>query len=303
MTGETEHAERQLVVLGKHALPARRGRDPRWKQLGQQAQVLGRPGHRGPGAGQDHRSVSGPQRLGRGLHHPVIGAPRLAAIGRGLEPVVAGRLPPDLDRHVEVDRPGTPREREAHGAAQVVREALRRGHHGRVLGDRAEHRHDVDVLAPGLLRRSPAEGVRGRLSGQHQHRYAVGERARHAGEQVGRARSAGGRAHRDPVPGPGEPVRHEGRALLVPAHDQAELLGVLHRVEERIQEAARDPEHHRHTLGLHEREKGVDGGPRARHVELPGWHEPNRSNPGAARPAWISRSCPRLSRPVGGTVS
>jgi len=114
MTGETEHAERQLVILGKHALPARRGRDPRRKQLGQQAQVLGRPGHRGPGAGQDHRSVSGPQRLGRGLHRPVIGAPRLAAIGRGLEPVVAGRLPPDLDRHVEVHRPGTPREREAH---------------------------------------------------------------------------------------------------------------------------------------------------------------------------------------------
>jgi chromosomal replication initiator protein len=174
------------------------------------------------------------------------------------------RLLPHVDGDVQVDRPRPTRQREPQRAPQVLRQALRRGHHRRVLGDRAEHLHDVDVLPRRLLRRALAERVRRRLPGDDEDRHAVGERARDAGDEV---RGAGARrrgADREAAAGAGVAVGHEGSAALVLRVDELELLVVLHRLEHGVEEPADDAEDVTDTLRLEIPQEDVDGAGRGR---------------------------------------
>ena len=205
---EPHRAQRQRVVVGEHALAVERGRHRDAQHLGEAAQGRARPGARGAVAGQHDRASRRTQQRRRPLHLPA---------GRLVGPRHVHRQRLTLRRGLlHVLRDGQVDRARPLGLGQLERLAdhlghrARRRHQRRPLGDRGEHRHQVDALV-----RLLEAAVHADLRRQRDQRRGVGGRVRGAEQQVDRPGAERGRAH----PGaPGQPavdLGHERRALLV----------------------------------------------------------------------------------------
>ena len=235
------HAQVQRVAVGERAPGHQRGDDRGAGQLGELAQL-------GGGLGLDHAAADVQHRaLGLGDH------PRGLADLAGVRPgdrVVAGqvernrpaevggrlhRVLGDVDQH----RAGTAGGRQVEGLADGAGDVLGLGDEEVVLGDRVGDPGDVRLLEP-----VGADQVGGDLAGDRDHGNRVHVGVGQRGDQVGRARPAGGHADADApgglrVAGGGVPG-----ALLVADQDVADLLGVEQRVVGGEHGAAGDAEDH-----------------------------------------------------------
>ncbi len=116
----------------------------------------------------------------------------------------------DVDQH----RAGTAGERDLEGLAYGRRDVIGAGYQEVVLGDGQGDAGDVD-----LLKGVAAEDLGGHLAGDADDRDAVEHGGGDAGDEVGRARSAGGHADPDPPRGARVAICHVRGALLVADQD------------------------------------------------------------------------------------
>ena len=120
-----------------------------------------------------------------------------------------------------------------------------------MLDDRQRDAGDV-----GLLEGVGADEVGADLAGDGHHGDRVQIGVGDAGDQVGRARAAGGHADADLAGGAGIAVGGVHGALLVAHQDVAQHLGVEQRVVERDDHPAGEAEEHVAALGF---QRGDDG--------------------------------------------
>jgi hypothetical protein len=153
---------------------------------------------------------------------------------------------------------------------------------GRVLRDRLEHLHQIEVLVALLVH---AAGVG--LARDRDDRGAVHVGIGDAGHQIAGARPQGGEAHAGAAGQAAVDVRHEGGCLLVARQDELEIA-----VEQRL--------HHVDVLFARDAVDGVD--PlvlEATHQELRSLHD--RSPPRTTRNACIRRSSAARRRRIRAT--
>jgi hypothetical protein len=252
---EPDHAGHERMVVRDRA-PAHERRDHRRaRQLGELDQQIAGVGVDHAAPGDDHRALRLAQQVERGLDLLALRA-RLVHLQRHVEPrVVLDQLALHVERQVDEHRPRAAGAHDAERLAERPRHLRRLEHRHRPLRHRAGDRGDVDRLEVLLVQLRLR-----RLAGDAEDRDGVGGRRVQAGDHVGAGRTGGADVHAD-LPGSRARVAlgHVATAFLV-AHEHVLDLGVPHRVVERQDRRARDPEDKLDPLALHHAHCGFGGG-------------------------------------------
>jgi hypothetical protein len=251
-----ERADVERIVVRHRVVPSVRGHHGQ-PVAGRQARhevAGGRPRH--AAAGEDEGALGAREearRLANGLRmrRRRMGRP-VGVGGEGIErhDLVVQHVTRDVDEHGS----SAPAHRGAEREPERVRDAPGLGHPDREPRHRLEQGDEVELL----------EGV----AAVNAERRAAGDchdrRVRHvgsgdAGDEVRGARSAGHQTHRRCGGDSGEPVRHEGAALLVADVDILHAPVVVEHVQHVEERRADDAEDVPHAFGLPELHDGPAG--------------------------------------------
>ena len=151
----------------------------------------------------------------------------------------------DVERDVDVHRPGPPRQHRGHRLPQRERQHVDAGRLEAPLHHRPDDVREIglEVLVDLLERR--AVELRGRhVGGDREHRRRVGQRAGERHHDVAGARTAGGERRHRLVPHAEVGIRHVGGDLLVARrHHRDAVARVVERVEQPDIAVTADAEH------------------------------------------------------------
>ena len=244
--GIAEDAERQRMVLRKHAFGAQRGRDRNGPALGDLLQARGGRIVLDAGAGENGDTAlcsrfirKQPQRRFGGLHAQ---PPRMREEAGDRDVVRRAFADERVVREREVDRPARLRPHGGERMAEPVIQVLGRSHR---LGQARERGHDRGVVERRLariLKRAAIFQVERHLAGQDQHRRAVGLGSGDGGCHVAAAGAADPERRPEAAAGAGIAVGHVDRAALVRRDHRRELFLPRQRREERVDQSARNHE-------------------------------------------------------------
>jgi hypothetical protein len=242
-----ERTDVERMRVGHGVVPAVRG-DHRDRVLLAQArdEIAGpRPGD---AAADQQEGTLGLAQQARGLAHRVrMRRLRVGdAVGFGrADRSIRERSVQDVAGDLDEDRPAAAGHGRAQRRAQQLGDALGLGDLHGELGDRTEHRHQIELLERVLavvLRRNPAH--------EDDHGRMRDIRRGDAGEQVRSARPARHQADAGQIRHSRQTVGHEGGGLLVAHVDVFHAVVVVERVEDVEKGRAYDPEDVPHLLRL-----------------------------------------------------
>ena len=243
--GVAEHAERQLVVLGKKPFGVLGRGDRQMEALGGREQV-GRAIVGDHAAADEQRHARGPARV---LQHPPKSLRRLH-VERPRAQDVGGK---GLNGRVDVAGLDVVRDAQVHGRASVIEHALdgaaqlvaEQAHVGDAVGLRGDRRDDAPVVVSaggGVLEQPHALHRVGDLAGEHEHGRLIGEGGRKRRDRIGEAGAANAQAHAELAAGARIAVRHVGGAALLRRDDRNDLGHARERRQKGIDQPARDQE-------------------------------------------------------------
>ena len=242
--GVTEHAKRQLVILGKHPLGAKRRGHGYRPAFGDVQQAHGGGIVLDPGADQkgDAPALGIGDELQRRLRRPHAQGPRVGEEGLHLDVVSRAFAGEGVMGQREMNRPTRLRPHGCQRMAEPMIEVLAAADR---LGQARERRHDGRVVKGGLARvleHAAAFHVERHLAGHHQHRRAIGLRGGDRGRHVAGAGAADAKRGTEAAARPRIAIRHEYGAALVRGDHRRELVLPRERRHERIDQAAGDHE-------------------------------------------------------------